>query len=103
MLCKKCNWLFCKFVQYQWRFSWISDKSLEQTRRDVETLEQLFDEHDAVFLLMDTRESRWLPTLLGAAKCKVGKACDSQRDKLVEKSGLWQVGWNIVSCVIFVT
>ena len=43
-------------------------------RKDVECLEKLFDEHDVVFLLMDTRESRWLPTLLGAAKRKVSLA-----------------------------
>ncbi|KIP07781.1 hypothetical protein PHLGIDRAFT_29879 [Phlebiopsis gigantea 11061_1 CR5-6] len=43
---------------------------VEQTRKDVATLEKLFDEHDAVFLLMDSRESRWLPTVLGAAKGK---------------------------------
>ncbi|KAH7883150.1 hypothetical protein F5I97DRAFT_1902440 [Phlebopus sp. FC_14] len=49
----------------------ISPASVEQTKKDVEQLEKLFDEHDAVFLLMDSRESRWLPTVLGAAKGKI--------------------------------
>lgn len=46
--------------------------SVEQTKADVAKLEKLMDEHDAVFLLMDSRESRWLPTVLGSAKGKVG-------------------------------
>ncbi|KAJ4461075.1 putative autophagy-related protein 7 [Paratrimastix pyriformis] len=37
-----------------------------QTRADVEKLEKLIVEHDVVYLLMDTRESRWLPSLLCA-------------------------------------
>ena len=45
--------------------------SLAEAKAAVQKLEQLFDEHDAVFLLMDSRESRWLPTVLGAAKGKV--------------------------------
>ena len=37
----------------------------------VDTLERLFDEHDVIYLLMDSRESRWLPTVLGSAKNKI--------------------------------
>jgi ubiquitin-like modifier-activating enzyme ATG7 len=43
----------------------------EQARTDVQKLENLIDKHDVVFLLMDSRESRWLPTMLGKAKNKV--------------------------------
>ncbi|BFZ65103.1 Autophagy protein 7 [Saitoella coloradoensis] len=44
---------------------------VEKTRADWETLQRLFSEHDAIFLLMDSRESRWLPTLMGAAMNKI--------------------------------
>jgi ubiquitin-like modifier-activating enzyme ATG7 len=43
----------------------------QNTRLDFETLEKLIDEHDAIFLLMDTRESRWLPTMMGKSKNKL--------------------------------
>lgn len=46
--------------------------SEDKAKEDVAALEKLFDEHDVIYLLMDSRESRWLPTLLGAAKGKVG-------------------------------
>lgn len=41
------------------------------TKRDYETLQELFASHDAIFLLMDTRESRWLPTVMGKSMGKV--------------------------------
>ncbi|OAG03406.1 autophagy-related protein 7 [Paraphaeosphaeria sporulosa] len=47
----------------------ITDET--QTKSNFDQLEQLMDEHDAVFLLMDTRESRWLPTVMGKAKGKI--------------------------------
>ncbi|KIX98454.1 uncharacterized protein Z520_05755 [Fonsecaea multimorphosa CBS 102226] len=44
---------------------------LEKTKAEYDTLTKLVDEHDAIFLLMDTRESRWLPTVMGKAKGKI--------------------------------
>ncbi|XP_059150517.1 ubiquitin-like modifier-activating enzyme ATG7 isoform X2 [Physella acuta] len=49
----------------------VADSILEQTKADVKKLEELIDSHDAIFLLMDTRESRWLPTLLAASRRKI--------------------------------
>lgn len=43
----------------------------DATRAEFEALQKLIDEHDAVFLLMDTRESRWLPTVMGKAAGKI--------------------------------
>ena len=40
-------------------------------KAEYETLQALIEEHDAVFLLMDTRESRWLPTVMGKAAGKI--------------------------------
>lgn len=44
---------------------------VEKTKAEFEKLQQLVDEHDAIFLLMDTRESRWLPTVMGKAAGKI--------------------------------
>lgn len=47
------------------------EKRLKEVRETVNTLEELIKSHDVVFLLMDTRESRWLPTLLAAVHSKL--------------------------------
>ncbi|KHN96605.1 E1-like activating enzyme [Metarhizium album ARSEF 1941] len=43
----------------------------DKTRADLEKLERLIEDHDVIFLLMDTRESRWLPTVIGKARGKI--------------------------------
>lgn len=49
----------------------VPPQNAGQVQKDVAQLEALIAEHDAVFLLMDSRESRWLPTMVGKAKGKV--------------------------------
>lgn len=47
----------------------ITDEA--KTEMDFSVLQKLIDEHDAIFLLMDTRESRWLPTVMAKAAGKI--------------------------------
>lgn len=49
----------------------VGESLVEQTKESVELLQKLVSENDVVFLLMDSRESRWLPTLLGNLLNKV--------------------------------
>lgn len=49
----------------------VSDANEGNVKENFETLERLFEENDVIFLLMDSRESRWLPTLMGIAKNKL--------------------------------
>lgn len=46
-------------------------QQLEETKRAVEQVQQLIAEHDAVFLLTDSSESRWLPSVIGASQKKI--------------------------------
>jgi len=62
-----------------------SDSIKDQVQKDVRQLESLIDDHDVIFLLMDTRESRWLPTVIGAAKQKVNM-CTKHTNGCVQMS-----------------
>ena len=50
----------------------VGDREREAVKADCDNLDGLVASHDVVFLLTDTRESRWLPSLLAA---RHGKLC----------------------------
>lgn len=47
----------------------ITDEA--KTKADFQKLQELINEHDVVFLLMDSRESRWLPTVMAKSAGKI--------------------------------
>ena len=48
----------------------VDDSQRENAIRDIKALEDLIAAHDVVFLLTDSRESRWLPTVIATAQSK---------------------------------
>ncbi|KAH0151580.1 ubiquitin-like modifier-activating enzyme atg-7, partial [Aureobasidium melanogenum] len=43
----------------------------KKVKAEFDQLHKLIADHDAIFILMDTRESRWLPTVMGKAAGKI--------------------------------
>lgn len=49
----------------------VGESMMSCTKKSLEQLEELVEKSDVVFLLLDSREARWLPTVLCAAKNKI--------------------------------
>lgn len=49
----------------------VGDSMMKSTNNSIEQITKLVQEHDVIFLLTDSRESRWLPTMLAAYYKKV--------------------------------
>lgn len=54
----------------------ISDSMRPKTIENLKLITSLIQDHDVLFLVTDSRESRWLPTLLGAFFRKVSSLTD---------------------------
>lgn len=49
----------------------VEEKNQTEVKATLELLTKLIEEHDVLYLGLDSREARWLPTVIAAAKGKV--------------------------------
>ena len=72
-ICPDCECVY-KSIEIPMPGHSFGTKGIEQVKETVKEIDQMIQEHDVAFLLTDTRESRWLPTVICAAR---GKLCIS--------------------------
>lgn len=48
-----------------------NQEAIDNLMKNLNELEDLIKEHDAIFLLTDSRESRWLPTVMSLVHEKI--------------------------------
>lgn len=87
----------------------VGASTIEAVQNSVDQLTNLIKDHDIIFLLTDSRESRWLPTLLAIVHKKIiinvalgfdtylimrygrnqncGESCQSENEKLGKIAG----------------
>jgi len=53
------------------KFFDANEEAIKEVLLELFRLEELIKEHDVVFLLTDSRESRWLPTVLSTLHNKI--------------------------------
>ncbi|CAF0967613.1 unnamed protein product [Adineta steineri] len=53
----------------------VTDSTKEKVKEDVNVLHDLIRQHDVIFLLTDSRESRWLPTVIASVEQKIVLCC----------------------------
>lgn len=49
----------------------VGESMMESMKQSLEKLEELIKNNDVIFFLLDSREARWLPTVLCAAMNKI--------------------------------
>lgn len=88
--------------------------TVEAVKKSVDQLTNLIKDHDIIFLLTDSRESRWLPTLLAILNEKIiinvalgfdtylimryGRTQDCAKPPQSEEEGMVQIAGTQLGC-----